>query len=221
MKPADEAVVALGAIGRQLAEAEVDAPIAADAHKGPLAGSGAVAAAPDAIAQLEIAQRHCDFPPARIDVALVHRPRKEGQGLAVGVGLLFPIPALQQVDLHGTGIEVEGIGAVVRLVAERLVVGAGEYGCSGPGAGPGQRWGNGHQKGEKACWQSHREHPLVSPQRAAGPGAQAARLLLGGACVQSTTAPSATNQIRSRWEQGWPPVKRPKAGMAKRSLASQ
>ncbi len=114
-----------GALGGELAVAELHLAVAADADEGPLASRRAVAAAPHAGAELDVAQGNGDLLAAVIDMPFVHRPRHVGQGGAVFKGVLLAIPALQQIQLHLAGIEIEGVNLLIGPVAEGICAGGG------------------------------------------------------------------------------------------------
>ena len=99
--------------------------VVADAHIGPLAGGGAVGAAPHLIAQFDIPQRHGGFLAVAIDMALIHRPRHIGQGGGIAVGLLLPIPALEQADPHLARIKIQGKDVPIGQIAEGFALGVG------------------------------------------------------------------------------------------------
>ena len=147
--------------------------VMANPHIGPLAGGGAVGAAPHLVPQLDVPQRHGGFLAVAIDVALVHRPRHIGQGGGIAVGLLFPVPALQQADPHLARIKVQGKDVLVRQVAKGLARGAGLL-LQAVGRGP--RWQgrcNRHQGHQGAHGDGDRQPAfalVVGSLPAMGPG---------------------------------------------------
>ena len=138
VQTADEGVVELFPFGCEFAVAEVNPSVVADAEERPLARSAAVGTTPDASTKLEISEGHGGGG-SLLAVALIHRAGDEGQGAGIGKGFLLPIPALQQVELNGAGIDVEAEGLAVGRVAEGS--------CSlATGFGPGGGVGGAHRR---------------------------------------------------------------------------
>ena len=162
MQAADEGVVAAGPIRSQFAIAEFHPAIVANAQKGPLASCCAVDASPHSLAQLQVAQGHRELAALGVHVPLIHGSGDKGQGAAVGVGLLFAVPALQQIDSHLAWIEIQGIGLWISQVAKRLAIGGGKQLGSRPGP-LGHGWSYGHQKGEQPHRQGNQPSPLYLP----------------------------------------------------------
>jgi hypothetical protein len=116
METANKSIELLLTLRRQFAKAKFNTAIMANTNEGPLAGGGAIIAPPDAIPQLEITQGHGDFSAIITNMALIHGPRKVGQGPTIGERFSFPVPALEKLEAHLAGInrQAEGlrIGAI-------------------------------------------------------------------------------------------------------------
>ena len=163
VQPADEGVVEGGALGGEFAVAEVHPAVMADPDEGALAGSGAVAATPDAGSQLQIPERDGDLAAIGIDMALVHRARHIGQGGGVAIGLLLAVPTLQQIDAHLAGVEIEGVHLRIRSVAEGQPIGGK---CAVVAAALlRQRRCDRHQEGQGPYGHADGEPALAPPQR--------------------------------------------------------
>ena len=165
VQAADETVVLGGSLGGELAVAEVNPSVVADADEGALAGGGAVAAAPDPFAELDIPKRHRDLLAAVVHMPLVHRPGDVGQGSGVVVGLLLAVPALQQIQPHLARIEIKGVRLRVRLVAKPAAA-AGRRSrcrCRVCALAVGQRWCDRHQKCHRASGHADGQPALAPP----------------------------------------------------------
>ena len=118
VETSNKGVVGLGPFVSQFPVAEIHAAVVADPDEGPLSRCGAVASFPNALAQLEIPQRHRDFLASGLEVALIHGARDVSQGSGVLKSVILPIPSLQQADPDFAWIEVDGVHLVVREIAE-------------------------------------------------------------------------------------------------------
>jgi hypothetical protein len=104
----------------------------ANANKSPLAGGGAIVAPPNPISQLEITQGHGNFAAIIANMALVHGPRKIGQGPTICERFIFPIPPLEKIEAHMTGIDGQVKGLRVGAIKKSATFGDGTTGLIRP-----------------------------------------------------------------------------------------
>ena len=95
-------------------------------------------------------------------MALVHRPGHVGQGSAVFKGVLFPIPAFEQIEPNLARIEVEGVNLIVGEITESFTAGGGQAQLCGRWC-LGQRWRDRHKEGQPRQGYADREPALALP----------------------------------------------------------